>query len=295
MKISNHHWTRIVQERDATLMPFHLFAKAIAGDIKAVMNKNLSPILIYFHPKGAEFYVDKENMIEVGKTAYLHNLDLNKYERSIINLDEELESLISLGKKVLSRIPELNENQILHYLERLANGICLVNKWNQYSALSEYGENNFISGDLGDVIISRLNERKIKANFLKLLNLLLSPVKDTFLHQEKVDLLRIALLAKNETNGLASEKVKKEIIKHQSKYLWLDFGYVGPVHDFTYYQNEIEKLIDLELLEEEYVNKKTELKELALKQEEYETLLELSDQEKRRFFLARDLGFYSLS
>lgn len=292
--IKNAQWMRIVQEKDALLFPFYLFARVLARDIKEIIGINLSPILVYFGPKSMEYFVDRQNMAEVGKLAYETNFNSEKYEKTLVYLDEGIDRLINLYQKIDNLKNNLTPNQIKNYIALLAEEICFVNKWNQYSTLSEYGENNFISGALGEKVGSKLNEKKVQLSLVRTMSLLLSPTRETIMHREIINLMRIALKAKTFEKGLEAEEIKAEIKMHQKLFCWLDFGYIGPVHDFAYYYDRIKQLSQDENLAEKYLDRKIEMKELFLKQQEYEEFLELSAEDKHKFFLARDLGYYKV-
>lgn len=129
-------------------------------------------------------------------------------------------------------LSKLSNRQIADRLKRLVNDFKDICFWGVVPAAIDF-ENNLLTGRLEEIIAQVVNKKKLTRSPQEILSLLSTPREIVFSQQEKRDLLKLAM-----TRPVTQVALEK----HQQKYDWVDFGYIGPAHPIDYYQKRLRKI-----------------------------------------------------
>lgn len=139
---------------------------------------------------------------------------------------------------------------------------------------------------LKKIIEDKVRVKKISYTINECFSDLITPTQETIDSREKVEFLKlVSTLEKSEL------KNNQDLYKHYRKYLWLNFGYIGPANTFGYYLNTAKELIDQGEIKKKLAELKSETKSLVLKQQKIEQELGFNQTEKALFKAARDFMF----
>lgn len=147
---------------------------------------------------------------------------------------------------------------------------------------------------------------RLKINIPEIFSILTTPEKPSFVESESVGSLNIALsIKKNKTackiflkNNVSEIKnklnkinsnLKKKILTHYKKYLWLHYNYEGPVLEFDYFLEIWKGLLKDENLEKYLKESECKFKDLKKKRILLFRKLKFNANEKKLFNIAKDI------
>lgn len=204
------------------------------GIKKGVIDKALDSIAVYRNDHG-QYYFDKETF-ERGATESLHRLLKDPSFVFDTILPESLaqgEEAQKIFKDLYRRNFKIPKTEAINLFDRFLKIISVQVSLNTIAVF-----------DLKDQIFSNyLKEyldKKVKRTNLNLsqaLECLLAPEKLTFTQLLRIELLKLVLKYKN-----VSTSPVKELTALQSRWGWLNYGYIGPGFDLAYFTQVFKEL-----------------------------------------------------
>ncbi len=164
-------------------------------------------------------------------------------------------------------------------------------------------ENGYFSTYVTKYIEKRIQEKQPNLVAGKVFALLSIPLEKTFTQMEQEELLQIAIDAKS------GEKIEKDFDAHFKKYCWLSYMYLGPAWQKSYFENELNNLMQKSRTELESMLSEKQNYFEKVKKEQEQTMGELGfdDFHRKCIMLAQSFlytkayrkdaiynGFYSL-
>lgn len=245
--------------------------------------------------KGIDFLLKKT----VNNPSWVEKLnkEIVKYTKKYFSYAKSLENknFSELSNKDLAKtFEELME------LQRLSHNAGQITTW-----LID-ADRQLFSNYLHDLLKNKTKANKLKINIPETFSILTTPEKPSFLESESFGALNIALLIKknknarkiflnNNTLGIKSKlneirpNLRKIILAHYKKYLWLHHNYEGPILKFDYFL-EIWKLLikDKNLVK---LIKESEHKFTQIKNQRADLFKKLgfNEKEKKLFNIAKDI------
>jgi phosphohistidine swiveling domain-containing protein len=133
---------------------------------------------------------------------------------------------------------------------------------------------------------------KDKMRLTEVFSLLTAPIHLSFINEAEIELLKIALKIKE--NNINKEESSKLIREHQKKFFWIRNNYVtATILDEKYFQDEINKLLDMKLDIKEEINKiENTPKKSKLKKAELMNQLNLSQELKTLIKISEDFTYW---
>jgi phosphohistidine swiveling domain-containing protein len=138
-------------------------------------------------------------------------------------------------------------------------------------------------------------ERQIKRSKLKLsvpevFSVLSTPLEESYVKKEEMDLLKLAIKVKSFGN---LKKFEHLLEAHAEKYNWLNYQYKGPAYQIDYFRDRLEALLHGYKNAAEKLLKKInrEDKELAAKQKKLAGFLHLDSHQKKLIQMAKTIVF----
>ena len=237
------------------------------------------------------WYGDLENFTAMGEIIIEKLKNDKNYSTQV--LKEE----ISLGKKVIKLsdkimkedLTKFNKAKLAKYIGKLyqaGKDLCGVGFVAVVSDLRHYK----LSTLLKDIIKKKVEDLKLNININEAFSILITPIKNIFARDLKLDLFELALIVSRQ--GKSDLAVNDPRIKKlKEKYIWFDFGYVGPSHDEKFYVEEVKEILTMGNIESRLAEAEKELELFAVKQEELVEKLQLSEVEQNLFKGARDIMY----
>ncbi len=128
----------------------------------------------------------------------------------------------------------------------------------------------FLTEKFEELLSAFIREEKLpKEDYFKYQTALTLPNRKIFVLQEKVDLMKIALLAKKKKEGIKDKAIQKKMEEHTAQYGWINMAYLEALpHDKTYFHQKVQALLETDV-ENEYNQIASYEKKLIREREEY--------------------------
>lgn len=138
-----------------------------------------------------------------------------------------------------------------------------------------------VSKSIRRMIEKQIERCGVKENLAEVFSILSTPTEESFVKQEERELLTIA--SRGDENALK---------KHAKKYEWLNYQYKGPAHDFKYFEDRFDALLenqdDLSNIQNEFEEREKEMQKkrnLLLQQ------LDFDEKQLKLIQISQDLVF----
>lgn len=240
--------------------------------------------LVYFENGDGKWATDLEAWNSLG-AKLVDNICNNTFDSQGL-----IKEHYNFGNKVLDKCREI-ENKDFSKLDNEYLAKWLKEIMPDYLALNELGfvavisdvEHSYLSKKLKQILRQKIKEADIQET----LNKLIITEKENIFWQEEKELIELAI----KFPGIEDLKNSAEFKEHTQKYIWINFGYIGPAWheaDFIKRVEEIKSKGDPQKLLDEHHDHLLEIKQ---EQEKLSKELELSQEEQFIFQTARDFGF----
>jgi phosphohistidine swiveling domain-containing protein len=115
---------------------------------------------------------------------------------------------------------------------------------------------------------------------------MIAPREKSFLQREDMDILKIAIIAKDK--GI--EKVSEMLKEHRKKYEWLPYDYGANHYDLAHFERELKKLLELSIdeLKKRYDSLKGYEENIIIKQDKIRKDNDISDEEDKLYNVVRE-------
>lgn len=262
MKNNNTKWCRASHVSQNFQFMGHI--SKVFSDIwfKVALTRGITKFFIHFNEGNASIYFLK-NEIEKNSSQLTDKILKNsswglklieRIEKNHLRYFDSTESirkidLLKQSDKKLLKI--LKDTQILGLIGHEVTGSI---SWQLDK------DNKRFNNEIGEIIEKQINKQGKNFNVKVILPELTSPLKDTYVYKEQIDLLNIAkkIVKNNEIKDIfietgneqkiiedlirIDEKIYNQILKHFKNYRWLSYLYREPAYKFNYY---ISRLRDL--------------------------------------------------
>jgi phosphohistidine swiveling domain-containing protein/ribosomal protein L17 len=232
-----HKYVLLNEESGTCVLSVDYIVRAYVDDYgikKGVIDKALDSIAVYRNDHG-QYYFDKETFERGAKESLCRLLKDPSFVFDTI-LPESLvqgEEAQKIFKDLYRRNFKIPKTEAIDLFNRFLKIISIQVSLNTIAVF-----------DLKDQVFSNYLkeylEKKVKhtnLNLSQVLERLLAPEKLTFTQLLRIELLRLALKCKN----ISSSPIK-ELTILQSRWGWLNYGYVGPGFDLAYFTQVFEEL-----------------------------------------------------
>ena len=228
----------------------------------------------------------------------LGELTLNKVKQDPNFTDKVLAEEFEVGSKLIKLADEIAVSDLstwdkekvaenLGALLQLGKDLCGVGLIAVTSDLRHFK----LSNTLKSIINNKLKEFNLGLNINEVFSTLITPTQTIYARDLRLDLLRLAKEFSQKKEMHISDADSK-IRAIATKYVWYDFGYLGPSHEVKYYVQEIEDILSfVDDIDKRLSETETELEILAEKQKELEKKLVFSQEEANLFKAARDFMY----
>ena len=238
----NTEWVRIYIERDCYLFPFFTFVKGLGQRIKPFLGENLSPLVVHFSDKGVEYFTPLKLIKELGEKAYNQSLNTDFYEKLMELMDQRIFSTLTTCKEIRPNIKTINEKETIEAIKKISEELLQLNPLGQLLAISEYGPNNYISGDLTELISQKSKSMNLKLSASRTSALMTTPIKPTLFRKSSLKLIKLAIFAKKNNYSINDKVLLKKLKDYWYNYLWIDYGYTGPAYSLNDFKEKLEAL-----------------------------------------------------
>lgn len=296
-------------------MPIFTTGLAVFGAFKdcqkVVPNKILQDFLMVSEGYNVIAYVPKKQLRDLIE-AVVEEIRLKPDKISQIHKDGLKQNSLFfqfIKKSLKINLQGLSDKQLVKLLEeyyvyhRKSNGRLTITTW----FVDSDGED--LTKFLTDIVENRIKSSKSKINKVEAFSILSTPDKLSLATKEEIESLQILkiinsnlaakkLFANNDIKYIEDNldtidsNIKRKIISHYKKWLWLPYTYIGPAYDLDYFITMWSGLIKQKIdIERNLINLTTQIERSKIERQKLIKELNFSNAEKKYFKIAREIIF----
>lgn len=241
-----------------------------------------------------------------GGKFILQRLEEPAYAKKVLHkTDYYLQVFFGLSEEISqTKLSTCTNVELIKFIKEFEKLFSTVSSWGTLISLTEY-EHELVSKKVKKIITKKLSAVSINESIESIFQLVTTSKHKTYVVKERDELLHLAsVISKNpvwlkifnqEFSQILVEiksmpKLQKLIEQHQQKYLWLSFGFEGPVLQFG---DTLQSLIELirknpqELIADIKCNEEKQQTDQKI----WLKKLHLTKEEEHLLWIARELGF----
>lgn len=223
------------------------------------------------------------------------------------NLVKQTESYLIFAKSLENKnFSKLSNRQLVNVFNELVEYQIKSHSSGQVNTWLIDADHQLFSNYLLNILKGKVRQYKLAINSADAFSKLTTPEKPSFVELESRDSLKIVVLLKNNkqardiflrnnVSGIGQQlnkikpKLRRKIMNHYKKYLWLHYNYEGPILELEYFLEIWKGILKQKNIDELIRQSRTKFVETKEQRKSLFKQLKLDAREKRLFNIAKDI------